>query len=132
MGKTPAPNHQDLGTHKSLINMAVATMKITIIIIKKQCSFNSNIPATNIPGDLLSESIVTIRPVFILQGTPVSWPTGSLGLWTWQEGSTLFETPRLWRGRERPCWLPLHSPRTWEVMAKHFELSSPPPTVSIK
>lgn len=58
-------------------------MKITIIIIKKQCSFNSNIPATNIPGDLLSEPIVTIRPVLILQGTPVSWPTGSLGLWTW-------------------------------------------------
>lgn len=132
MGRTPAPNHQDLGTHKSLINMAVATMKIIIIIIKNQCSFKSNIPATNIPGDLLSKSIVAIRPVLILQGTPVSWPAGSLGLRTWQEVPLPFEDPCLWGGWERPCWLPLHSPRTREVMAKHFELSSPPPTVPIK
>lgn len=95
-GQNASPNHQDLGTHKSLINMAVATMKIIIIIIKNQCSFNSNIPATNIPGDLLSKLIVTIRPVLILQGTPVSWQTGSLGLWTWQEVSVPFEDPRLW------------------------------------
>lgn len=79
VGRTPAPNHQDLGTHKSLINMAVATMKIIIIIIKNQCSFKSNIPATNIPGDLLSKSIVAIRPVLILVANRVPGPADVAG-----------------------------------------------------
>lgn len=74
--------------YKSSIDVAAATIKIIIIIIKIQCSLNSNIPATNISGNLLGKSAVTVSLVLILQGTPISWPTRPLGLGTWQEVST--------------------------------------------
>ena len=51
--------------------MAVATIMITIITVKNQHSFNSNV-STITYSNSVCEPTITIRSVLIPQGSPIS------------------------------------------------------------
>lgn len=117
------PRTTRTGCRQELHSAAATAILITIIIIKYQRSFKSNIPVTKTAGNSLFETIIPIRLVFILQGTPVLWPTRPLGLGTWEEVTTATASGDLpfLGGWERPHGLLLHSfSQKLEVMAKHF------------
>lgn len=115
--------------------MAVAIM-ITVIIVKRTVLVQQQ----TLLAAHSANQLFTIRPVFILQGTPVSWPTGPLGLRMWLEAPVVSGGSPLSGNTGEATLAPAAFSRklgsdgkAFHKVTRTMNLSRPPPpTVSIK